>query len=692
MASNKQYHISDLFEVKTGRYRPPTRFSGYWWDKMMLPPFSIMSVELMRRDPQIKLCMAIRSAPFTKPKFTLAGDSQQTEFALKTLNTFWTNAVSKVALAMWYTRIGGEVIYKRGDDGKPEFDRFKEIYPSDFNILTRSGEKYGIEVKASGDREKNKPVCLAGMKSFVYVHRRQFGSWDGVSEFEGAYQPWLEQVDNGGARAIRKLWFYKNAFQSGLLKHPPGNYTDPNDATVKIPWEDIARAALERMQTGASWTLPQVFDDKSGNPLWDYIPPSMNGSAGDILEYSKTLDVEITRGMEIPDDVIQQVGGTGSWAGRTIPLMAFFTSQNGIMNEMAVQVFQQIVIPLLQLRFGFVRCSLEKAEVDIEALMPSTPSEGGENQEKPSDPSEVIDEPTGENPDDETPSDDPTGNFGREPKVQEFSVPYDESKHKRGDQENAGHFASKPGGKGASQKPGGVKAQQKPGGKGPAPKPMSKPSGASSKPPASKTKPRVPPQPMSPKTKAEIAKAAHVMVDKTIQRYAEEGNEAILAVAIGGKPGKNSQPYDTVLEVNGQKHGFELKTALVAGNDKITMDTYAQVRKIVAEAETGCVTHTIVFDDRAVFNANGEGQHDTTQRKIYYRRGIAGSARYANSMHEVESVKELKLLISMQPEDLPPAAQPTDGKLRIGKWLPFRDEQGKGFKNNKTGQVVRAKK
>jgi hypothetical protein len=37
-------------------------------------------------------------------------------------------------------------------------------------------------------------------------------------------------------------------------------------------------------------------------------------------------------------------------------------------------------------------------------------------------------------------------------------------------------------------------------------------------------------------------------------------------------------------------------------------------------------------------------------------------------------------------------ARRTDAKLRVGKWKPFKDDQGKGFKNAKTGQVVRAKK
>ena len=73
--------------------------------------------------------------------------------------------------------------------------------------------------------------------------------------------------------------------------------------------------------------------------------------------------------------------------------------------------------------------------------------------------------------------------------------------------------------------------------------------------------------------------------------------------------------------------GVELKTVIVMGdNDKLTMNKYAQCRKIEWEREKGATFHTVVCDDRGVKDAKGAGQHDESKRVYYYRRGVAGSA------------------------------------------------------------------
>jgi hypothetical protein len=122
------------------------------------------------------------------------------------------------------------------------------------------------------------------------------------------------------------------------------------------------------------------------------------------------------------------------------------------------------------------------------------------------------------------------------------------------------------------------------------------------------------------------------------------------------------------------------------------MDTYSQVRKVNWEKSQQASFHTVVFDDSKVYNAKGPGQHDESQRRILYRRGIAGSARISN-MHVVEGGMEgLKKLMRTPEDKLPAAAKRTDGELRAGNWQPFQDSQGKGFKDTKSGRIVRAKK
>ena len=152
-------------------------------------------------------------------------------------------------------------------------------------------------------------------------------------------------------------------------------------------------------------------------------------------------------------------------------------------------------------------------------------------------------------------------------------------------------------------------------------------------------------QEMRPKTKSEIAKASHKMVDATIQRYSEEHNESRLAKRIGGKSLPNGEPHDIELMIGNKRHGIELKTMVSNKANKLTMKRSAMERKAEWERKNKATMHTVVFDDEKVFNAGGEGKHDESKRRIFYRRGY-GSMR-VNAMYEVKGgVKELKQLVA----------------------------------------------
>ncbi len=252
---------------------------------------------------------------------------------------------------------------------------------------------------------------------------------------------------------------------------------------------------------------------------------------------------------------------------------------------------------------------------------------------------------------------------------------------------NHGEFAKKPGSSGSSGKPKSKdKAKEKPGSSSKKPKPKASPK--KSPVPSAKV-----PEQKPRSEKAERAANSAVRVDKTIQRYAEEYNEPRMAKAMKGVSLPDGEPVDVIVPNNKgvAEHGIELKTMVANGNFKLTMDRYAQVRKIVWERAQSATFHTIVSDDHAVFNANGEGEHDDSKRVYYYRRGVAGSARVAN-MHQCQTLEEVQELMAMDEGELPAAAQRTDSQLRVGKWKFITDADGKGYKNSKTGEIVRPKK
>ena len=167
---------------------------------------------------------------------------------------------------------------------------------------------------------------------------------------------------------------------------------------------------------------------------------------------------------------------------------------------------------------------------------------------------------------------------------------------------------------------------------------------------------RVPQQ--KPSEKALRAKASHTLVDKDIQRYAEERNEPAFAKSVGGLSFKDNEPVDVVLGKGGViSHGVELKTVVTNRAGKITMKRSAMERKASWEKNNKATFHTVVLDDTLVKDANGHGEHDDSKRVMYYKRG-AGSFRIS-SMQKVKDIAELKKLIATPDDKLPPSAAPS---------------------------------
>lgn len=363
-----------LFEARTAHYRPANRgMTPYYYYTTRLP-FTLSTVEVMRRDPQVKLGMRMLKAPLTKAKFVITSKSgkEVQDFAAEMFKRIWSRSIDDILDGIFYTRIGLENVYCK-EEGRICFEAMRSIHPMDMKILTRNGLKWGIKVCNNGEDSTGEDIILEGPKSFLYIHDREFSSWQGRSELEAAYPPWLDKNDRFGALAIRKLWFYKNAFGGGILFHPPGNYKfSVGGVAQEIPYRDLARQAIEQAMTGAVWTFDNIVNEK-GVRLWEYMQPQVNGSAGELLKYPQELDVEILRGMGIPDDVISQVSGTGSFAGRTIPLQCFFISLNEILKRIANDVKTQVVDFLVRTNFGASASYDVEAEVNLDAMMPASP-------------------------------------------------------------------------------------------------------------------------------------------------------------------------------------------------------------------------------------------------------------------------------------------------------------------------------
>jgi hypothetical protein len=210
-----------------------------------------------------------------------------------------------------------------------------------------------------------------------------------------------------------------------------------------------------------------------------------------------------------------------------------------------------------------------------------------------------------------------------------------------------------------------------------------------------------------PSAKALAAKKSHSPTNANVQRYAEEHNEPRIAKMLGGKSQSypDSEPLDVQWrDKEGKPLGnCEIKTMVSNTRGSITMDSYSQVRKAIYEKESGVPFHTIVSDDRQVFEAHGNPDpklnpgdqgyadiHDESKRVYYYRRGIAGSAKI-DGMYKCKDEAELKRVMALPDEELPEGAGRVDQHLFVGQWKATIVDGRKAFKNRKTGKIIKAK-
>lgn len=112
----------------------------------------------------------------------------------------------------------------------------------------------------------------------------------------------------------------------------------------------MAREQGERLKTGGIVVFPNARD-ADGRYQWEWDPPAIQGNASEIREYPRDLDVEISRGLGIPDSVLTDPSGTGSYAGRRVPERAFYISLEQVLSELINALKTQVIDPLLKLNF-----------------------------------------------------------------------------------------------------------------------------------------------------------------------------------------------------------------------------------------------------------------------------------------------------------------------------------------------------
>ena len=347
-----------LKEPVTAEYIPFMRHSGFLVTGFRnRPPFSRLHVREMLTDPRVQFGLWLIKGPImSNAKFVVKSENTEVQdFVIKSVERFWRTSAVRALKAVEWGYSGSEVIYEV-KNGQVHFQTLRDLDTPDVSVVTNSGRLQGIIVRhvpmGTQPQSHKIKVFIGGPKAFLHVHMRERNPWYGLSRLFASFIPWWEQWSDGGYRDVRRLWFYKNAFEGGILYHPPG-ITRLNDGTI-ISNKDLAREMIEKKRTGGVIAFPNLTVDASGNRAWEYEAAKPNDIPGGLMEYGTTLRDEILEGMGIPTEVVESSGGEGfgSSSGRAIPQMAFFSTLQEIAQWLIHDFQVQILEPLVALNFG----------------------------------------------------------------------------------------------------------------------------------------------------------------------------------------------------------------------------------------------------------------------------------------------------------------------------------------------------
>jgi hypothetical protein len=161
----------------------------------------------------------------------------------------------------------------------------------------------------------------------------------------------------GGFRDSRRLWYYKNSFEGGVIYHPPGITRLENGQVVSN--KDLARELIEKKRNGGVLTLPNIMLGEQRR-AWEYEGPSGNTPPSGLENYGADLRYEIFEALGVPPEVIESPSseGFGSSSGRKIPLLVFYSTLQELGNWLLHDFDNFILRPLVEINFGPVSYDL----------------------------------------------------------------------------------------------------------------------------------------------------------------------------------------------------------------------------------------------------------------------------------------------------------------------------------------------
>jgi len=342
--------------------------TNFWFlDKVAYNPdkISIETYDKIYKNHQVKACLnIIRFSLQQIDWFIKTEDEEARKVLTYAMDKIWNSLMKSISKSFRYgfspsvkvftlEEIAGKkyIVYKRIKDVDPTRCKVK---------VDEFGNYDGFVYDANNTLNK---IIVKPEYSFWFSNDMENGQLYGVSMLQDVYKPWYfsEKVHGYANR------YYERFGEPLVVGRAPSGGSKVKDKDGKtMDAQDVMALVIQSIRSHASAQLPSDKTQDGKDYLYDisYLESQMRGF--DFDNYLKRLDMEITRGLLVPDLMFSS-GSGGSYGLGAAQIESFYTNLMGIMDNVVDYVNQYVLQQLIDYNFSGIEAKLAYQPLSVES-------------------------------------------------------------------------------------------------------------------------------------------------------------------------------------------------------------------------------------------------------------------------------------------------------------------------------------
>lgn len=310
----------------------------------------IETYDKIYKNYQVKACLNVIRFSLQQIDWFIQTDNKEAQKVLTyALEKIWNTLLKSISKSFRYGFSASVKVFTVEEiDGKQYivYKKIKDIDPKRCTVKVDSFGNYdGFVFDQNNTLNK---VIVKPEYSFWYSSDMENNQLYGNSMLQDVYKPWYysEKVHTYANR------YYERFGEPLVVGRAPSGGSKVKDKNGKtMDSQEVMSLVIDSIRSHSSAQLPSDKDAEGKNYLYDinYLESQMRGF--DFDNYLNRLDMEITRGLLVPDLMFSS-GSGGSYALGAAQIESFYTNLMGIMDNVVDYVNSYIIPQLIEYNFG----------------------------------------------------------------------------------------------------------------------------------------------------------------------------------------------------------------------------------------------------------------------------------------------------------------------------------------------------